>query len=289
MRILCMALLALVSLSCGGSGDRSSDAERAFKFSAIPDEKLSEQSARFEPVAAYLSEALGIQVEYVPVTKYSASVQAFKTGDVHAAWFGGLTGVQARLAVDGAKAVAQGDADPDYFSYFIAHKDAGLTGGDAFPEAAKGKTFTFGSESSTSGRLMPEYFIRENTGGAPDAFFGAIGFSGSHTQTIAAVNSGSFDVGALSYKTYDKATPEEKANTIVLWKTPAYADYNFTVRGDLDEAFGTGFTARLTQAFLAMPAELCETSFSRGKMIPARNSDFDNILETAEKLDLARP
>ncbi len=288
MRIFRVALLALATLGCGGGVDGSSDAEKVFKFSAIPDEKLSEQSARFEPVARYLSEALAMEVEYVAVTKYSASVQAFKTGDVHAAWFGGLTGVQARLAVDGAKAVAQGDADPEYFSYFIAHKDAGLTAGDGFPEAAKGKKFTFGSESSTSGRLMPEYFIRQNTGGAPDEFFGAIGFSGSHTQTIAAVNSGSFDVGALSYKTYDKAAPEEKANTIVLWKTPFYADYNFTVRGDLDEEFGPGFTEKLTQAFLAMPGDLCDMSFSRGTMIPAQNSDFDNILDTAEKLGLAR-
>ncbi|MEM8885201.1 MAG: putative selenate ABC transporter substrate-binding protein [Planctomycetota bacterium] len=288
MRIFCVALMALATLGCGDGAESSANADKVFKFSALPDQKLSEQSARFEPVAKYLSEALGMKVEYVPVTKYSASVQAFKTGDVHAAWFGGLTGVQARLAVEGAKAIAQGDADPNYFSYFIAHKDSGLTGGDNFPEAAKGKKFTFGSESSTSGRLMPEYFIRENTGDAPDKFFGAIGFSGTHTNTIAAVNSGSFDVGALSYKTYDKAAPEEKANTVVLWKTPFYADYNFTVRGDLDAEFGDGFTAKLTKAFLAMPGDLCEKSFLRGKMIPAKNSDFDNILATAEKLGLAR-
>jgi len=285
MRILSLALLCLSLGACGSEavGDKS-----AFRFSAIPDEKPTENEARFARVAEYLAEKLGIKVEYMAVTNYSGSVQAFKNGDIDAAWFGGLSGVQARLAVKGSEAIAQGMEDPNFYSYFIAHKDSGLQPGEAFPKAAAGKKFTFGEAGSTSGRLMPEFFIRAQTGKEPKKFFSEVGFAKNHPGTLAAVNSGAFDVGALNYKVYDHATPEEKRNTVLLWKTPTYADYNFTVRGDLDKDFGPGFTAKLKAAFLAMPADLCEKCFSRKGMIEAKNADFQKIETTAKALDLAR-
>jgi len=148
--------------------------------------------------------------------------------------------------------------------------------------------FSFGSEGSTSGRLMPEFFIRKFAGRAPREFFGTVGFSGNHPATIAAVNSGAYDVGAVNYKTFDKTAPEAKANTLIIWKTPEYADYNLTAHPDLDPKFGKGFTDRLQEAWLAMPKALCEKSFSRSGMIEARNSGFQAIEDTARSLDLAR-
>ena len=286
MRPIGLILLAIAVCACNDATAKRG--ELVFRFSAIPDEKLTEQRERFEPVAEYLADKLGVRVEYREINRYSASVQAFKNGDIQAAWFGGLSGVQARLAVPGSRAIAQGDADPTYYSYFIAHKGSGLEPGPGFPKAAKGKTFTFGSEGSTSGRLMPEFFIREATGQAPNEFFSRIGFSGTHPRTIAMVNSGTFDIGALNYKVYDKADAVEKANTFILWKTPVYTDYNFTVLGDLDATYGAGFTEKLARAFLAMPSDLCEKSFSRRRMIEAKNSDYRKIEETARSLGLAR-
>jgi len=283
-----LLLLALTLGSCGRSDGGPQESGPVFRFSAIPDEKPTDQEARFQPVADYLAETLGVAVEYVPVNQYSASVQAFKNDDVQAAWFGGLSGVQARLAVEGATAIAQGDADPHYYSYFIANVDTGLEPGSDFPLDALGMKFTFGSEGSTSGRLMPEAFIREATGRSPKEFFSAVGFAGNHPATLAAVQSGAFDIGALNYKVYDAAKPDEKDHTRIIWRTPSYADYNFTVHGDLDETFGAGFTERLTRAWIAMPSGLCERSFSRDHMIPARNEDFAQLEETAKALDLAR-
>jgi phosphonate transport system substrate-binding protein len=281
-----VTVLAML-LACGDGS--SEDAEAlALRFSAIPDERPTEQRARFEPVAAYLAEKLGVRVEYVPVNRYSASVQAFVNGDVHFAWFGGLSGVQARLALPGSQALAQGAEDPSFYSYFIAHKDTGLALSDAFPMAARGRKFTFGSEGSTSGRLMPEYFIRKESGQDPQSLFSDVGFSGNHSATLAAVNTGAFELGALNYRVYDEASPEDRSNTQVIWKTPPYADYNLTARADLDRMFGKGFTSRLQQAFLEMPADLCERSFSRSRMITADNEDFAMIEQTAKDLGLAR-
>jgi phosphate/phosphite/phosphonate ABC transporter binding protein len=137
------------------------------RFSAIPDQDKTELKEKFDAWAEHLTAALDVPVEYVPASDYKASVEMFRNGDIQLAWFGGLTGVQARHAVDGARAIAQGKADPQYLSYFIAHKDTGLTESDEFPTDLAMRTFTFGSESSTSGRLMPEFFIRQNTGKSP--------------------------------------------------------------------------------------------------------------------------
>lgn len=280
-------LLAALVAGLTGCGESQAD-DKVLRFSAIPDENLALQKERFQPVADYLAEALGVKVEFVPVNKYSASVAAFKTGDIKLAWFGGLTGVQARQAVKDARALAQGVEDPKYYSYFIAHKKAGLEPGPNFPAASKGMKLTFGSESSTSGRLMPEYFIRQNTGQTPDEFYAEVGFSQTHPRTLAAVNAGTYDLGALNYKTYDKAPAADKANTVLIWKTPYYADYNFTAHPDLDKVFEPGFTDRLQKVILDMPKNLCESSFSRSGMIAAQNSDFVKIVETARELGLAR-
>lgn len=118
-----MGIAILLTISCGGNREET---RTVLHFSAIPDQNTTELQEKFQPLADYLSGQLGIAVEYVPARDYQASVEMFKNGDVHLAWFGGLTGVQARQAVPGARAIAQGASDPEYYTYFIAHRDAGL-------------------------------------------------------------------------------------------------------------------------------------------------------------------
>ena len=144
------------------SGD--SGVTKILRFSAIPDENTTEQSAKFRKFAEYLSSELKVKAEFMPATDYGASVDKFVNGEIHLAWFGGLTGVQARAEVDGARAIAQGIEDPNYISYFIANSETGLELSEDFPAAIKDMKFTFGSELSTSGRLMPSFFIEEATG-----------------------------------------------------------------------------------------------------------------------------
>ena len=189
-------LLPLLSILGCNSGTEANSQE--LRFSAIPDQNSTELVEKYNKIASYLSDELDITVTYVPSSDYSASVEAFKSGDVQLAWFGGLTGLRARAAVTGARAIAQGTVDPNYKSYFIGHKDTGLTPSEAFPQGLAGMTFTFGSESSTSGRLMPEYFIRQETGKSPQEFFAGeeMSFSGDHAKTAALVNAGTYQGGA---------------------------------------------------------------------------------------------
>jgi phosphonate transport system substrate-binding protein len=106
-----------------------------FTFTAIPDEDTARLQQRFGKVAQDLSDTVGTEVNYIPVKSYSASVAAFKNNDVQLAWLGGLSGVQARFGVPGAMAIAQGEADPEFISYFIAHSSTGLMPSKDFRKA----------------------------------------------------------------------------------------------------------------------------------------------------------
>ena len=260
-----------------------------FRFTAIPDENTTRLKERFDKIAGYLSEKLGVDVEYIPVKSYSASVAAFKNNQVQLAWFGGLSGVIARRSVKGSMAIAQGEEDTQFVTYFIAYTGAGIKSSENFPADIKDSTFTFGSKGSTSGRLMPEYFIRRHFNNTPRKVFKRVGFSGDHSKTIALVQSGSYEVGAVNYKVWEN---EMKAGNIdpekvrVIWKTPAYPDYNWTIRGDVEKKFGKGFIRKVQDALINMNDRDLLDSFPRERFIPAENSMYKPILDTAVEIGI---
>ncbi len=260
-----------------------------FVFTAIPDQDEARLKERFGKVATYLTRELGIEVKYVPVKSYAAAVTAFRNDQVQLAWFGGLSGVRARLLVDGSEAIAQGVEDPNFQTYFIAHSSTGLKESKDFPKEIAGMTFTFGSKGSTSGRLMPEYHIRQQFGKAPDEVFSKVGFSGNHSKTVALVQSGAYQVGATNFKVWKRELAEGKIDPnklSIIWKTPGYPDYQWTIRGDVDARFGAGFKDKVQAALLNMKDPDLLASFPRKGFIIATNSDFQPILDTARELKL---
>lgn len=279
------ALLAAVLLSACNEPHTGT-----FVFTAIPDQDESQLEKRFGVVALYLEEQLGVPVKYVPVKSYAAAVTAFRNNEVQMAWFGGLSGVQARRLVPGSQAIAQGLEDPDFKSYFIANTSTGLSPSETLTEAFVEQTsFTFGSKGSTSGRLMPEFYLRDTFNQSPDQLFEKVGFSGDHSATIALVQSGAYATGAVNYKVWERELEEGKIDTDkvqVIWETPSYPDYHWTVRGDLNDKFGDGFTQRVTEALLAIDDPVLLNAFPREKFIPASNDDFAPIEETAEAIGL---
>jgi len=227
----------------------------------------------------------------VPVKTYPAAVTAFINNDVQLAWFGGYTGVQARHAVPGSEAIAQGAEDVNFKSYFIANSDTGLKSSKDFPAGIAGKTLLFGSRSSTSGRVMPEYFIRKHFGGkSPDEIFNRVGFSGDHSRTLQLVQSGAYQVGVMDYTVYEvekKAGRVDESRVAVIWESPTFPDYQFTIRGDVDKQFGPGFKEKVRQAIVSLADPEILGYFARSKFIPASNAEYAPIEEVAAatKLD----
>ncbi|SFU03294.1 putative selenate ABC transporter substrate-binding protein [Halomonas saccharevitans] len=284
MRWLAAPAAALALFAQGAAAD-------TFRFTAIPDENQSRLIERFSKVAEYLETRLDVDVEYVPVKSYGASVSAFRNDQVQLAWFGGLSGVQARRLVPGSEALAQGSEDAEFKSYLIAHRSTGLEPAETLPEAIEGMSLTFGSRTSTSGRLMPEHFLRERFDAAPDELFSRVGFSGDHSRTIALVEAGTWELGAVNFSVWDAAVADGRVDTDkveVIWETPPYPDYNWTVRGDVDARFGEGFTDRVRAALLEMDDPDLLASFPREGFIPADNALYAPIEDVAEELGLLR-
>jgi phosphonate transport system substrate-binding protein len=261
----------------------------AFVFTAIPDQDETRLVERFTRVADYLQSKLGVSVKYLPVKSYPAAVTAFANSQVQLAWFGGFTGVQARRQVPGSEAIAQGAEDVAFKSFFIANSKTGLAPTKEFPKEIAGKSFTFGSRASTSGRLMPEYFIRSALGRGPEEVFARVGFSGDHSRTIQLVQSGAYEVGVLDYSVWEldkKAGKVDPAQVAVIWETPTYPDYQWTVRGDVERTYGAGFKEKLRSALLAIDDRAILDQFARSKFIPAKNSDYAPIEEVARVTNL---
>ncbi len=260
-----------------------------FVFTAIPDEDETRLQKRFQAVADYLAEELEVDVRFVPVKSYAAAVSAFRNDQVQLAWFGALSGVQARERVEGSEALAQGAEDEEFFTYIIAHKSTGLEPDSGLTDAMRDMTFTFGSKGSTSGRLVPEYYLREKFGEAPDEVFSRVGYSGNHSRTASLVASGAYQLGAVNYTVWEtelEAGNIDPDDAYVVYKTPRYPNYQWSIRGDVNERFGEGFTDKVRQALLNMDDPAMLESFPRSKFIPASNDDYAVIRDVAQEIGL---
>lgn len=291
--VLAVLLLPLGLAACGGG--EAAGADEPFVVSAIPDQDPELLQRTYGLLTDYLEEELGVPVEYMPVTDYAAAVTAFRVGDADMVWFGGLTGTQARLQVEGAQAIAQRDIDAEFHSVFIANAASGLAPFDTVSglTSLAGHTFTFGSESSTSGRLMPQYFLNE-AGVSLDAFEGEAGFSGSHDTTIQLVEAGTYEAGALNEQVWDsrvEAGEVDLDRVTVLWRTPPYYDYHWIIRPDVEERYGDDFIERVQNALYMLDPENPEHAeilelFGADGFIPTMNANYDQIEAVAREIGM---
>ncbi len=216
------------------------------RVSAIPDEAPTELQRKFKPLGDYLETRLEMKVQFTPVADYAATVEALAARSIDLVWYGGFTHVQARLRTGNAVPLVMRIEDLTFKSYFIAGAGKGITN----LADLKGRSFSFGSVSSTSGSLMPRYFLLK-AGLDPEKDFARVAFSGAHDATARAVEGGRVDAGVLNYSVWEKMVAEGKVDpgkVKVFWTTPEYADYNWTVRGDLDDSI----KRKITEAFLAL-------------------------------------
>ena len=265
-----------------------SHSQQVLRVTAIPDESPTELARKFEPLGKYLESKLGMKVEFTPVTDYAAAVETLVNKKIDLAWFGGFTFVQSSVRSNGKTIpLVQREEDAVFKSVFISSKDSGINKLDDL----KGKTLSFGSQSSTSGHLMPRSFLLAAKVD-PDKDLKRISFSGAHDATIAAVASGKVDAGALNVSVWNKFVEDKKvdpAEVRVFYTTPAYFDYNWTVHADMPAAL----REKITRAFLdldpATPqgAEILKLQRA-ARFIPTRVENYNGIKTAAENAGLLK-
>ena len=262
-------------------------AQQVLRVSAIPDEAPTELQRKFKPLGSYLEKKLGMKVEFTPVTDYAASVEGLINHKLDMVWFGGFTFVQANVR-SGGKIVplVQREEDTKFRSVFVTtSKDINQL------SDLKGKNFTFGSESSTSGHLMPRYYLLAAKIN-PDTDMKRIAFSGAHDATVAAVAGGKVDAGTLNISVWEKLVEAKKvdpAKVRVFYMTPGYYDYNWSVRADMNPAV----RQKLTDAFLALDPstpegkEILELQRAT-KFIPTKAENYKDIEAAARNAGLLK-
>ena len=265
----------------------ASASAQTLKVSAIPDESPTELQRKFVPLGKYLEKATGMKVEFTPVTDYAATVEGLAAGKLDMVWYGGFTFVQAHVRTKGtAIPLVQREEDEKFRSVFIAKAGSGI----AKLADLKGKNFTFGSVSSTSGHLMPRSFMLKE-GLNPDTDM-RIAFSGAHDATVFQVAGGKVDAGALNISVWEKLIDEKRVDpkqVHVFYTTPPYYDYNWTVRGDLDKAL----IEKIRKAFLALDAKNPEHAeilkLQRAtRFVPTRVENYAGIEQAARSAGLLK-
>lgn len=276
--IVALGLLAFAGLA---------QAQQVLRVSAIPDEAPTELQRKFKPLGAMLEKKLGMKVEFIPVTDYAASVEGLINKKLDMVWFGGFTFVQAKVrSKDQVIPLVQREEDEKFKSVFIT-TDKNITK----LEDLKGKTFTFGSESSTSGHLMPRsYLLAAKIN--PDTDMKRIAFSGAHDATVAAVSGGKVDAGALNISVWEKLLAQGKVDTKlvhVFYTTPGYYDYNWSVRADMP----ADLRKKISDAFLNLdPAnpqdkEILELQRAT-RFIPTKADNYKAIEAAAHNAGLLK-
>src|SRR5678815_5520539 len=279
---------AALALSLSGMSPALAQQAGVLRVSAIPDEAPTELQRKFKPLGEHLKKETGLDVQFIPVTDYAAVVEGLATNKLDLAWLGGFTYVQAKLRTSGgAVPIVQRAEDAKFTSRFIVPAaSTAKTLADL-----KGKTFAFGAPSSTSGSLMPRYFLQQ-AGIDPERDFKSVAFSGAHDATVAFVASGRAEAGVLNASVMDKLVESKNPNAEkvrVLAVTPPYFDYNWTVRPGLDAAL----TKKITDAFLkldpAKPAMKEIMDLQRAsKFIATQNSNYDSIEQAARSAALIK-
>lgn len=253
---------------------------KEFHVSAIPDENPQEMLRIYTPFADYLTTELGVPVKFTPVVDYAATVEGLAASKLDMVWYGGFTSVQAARRAKGATRIIMRKEDAEFKSHFITRKDTGIRE----LKDLKGKTFSFGSVSSTSGHLMPRYYLLKG-GINPEKDFSKFSFSGAHDATAAWVEAGRVDAGALNFLVWDKLVETKKVDTgkvVIFWTTPPYVDYVWTVRGGLDK----GLVEKISKAFLKLDykkpqdKKLLDLHRTKG-YIAAKDADWKGIEEAA--------
>jgi phosphonate transport system substrate-binding protein len=258
-----LSSLVAVVASLGLLSSAWSDAPKELRVSAIPDENPTELMRIYTPFAEYLSKELGIPVRYYPVVDYAATVEALAAKKLDMVWYGGFTFVQARKRTGNAIPLVSREEDLRFHSKFITRPETAIK----TLAHLKGKTFSFGSVSSTSGHLMPRYFLLQN-GINPERDFATFSFSGAHDATALWVESGKVDAGALNETVWDKLVQTKRIDpnkVQVFWTTPPYIDYVWTVRGDLDSSLVEKIAAAFTKLNYSNPADRVLMNLQRTK------------------------
>ena len=286
--LIVFCVIAATVYYAGQTTFQQKTAPSLLRVGVLPDESEEVLRKRYGSLLAYFAAKTGLEFELLVPASYSDLVQQFHDRKVDLAYFGGLTFIQAHV-FDNAVPLVVRDVDTRFTSWFLVRDDNPARS----LADLKGNAFAFGSKLSTSGHLMPRYFLNKEKHITPEKFFGDIRYSGAHDKTAYLVRDGTVALGVANPEVVRAMIRDRRLrdNELrVLWETPAYTDYVWAVQDDLN----SGVKTRLRDAFLELDAN--DPAHSKilvgvgaGSFLPAGMSDFHSLQQIAESHGLLEP
>jgi len=271
-------LVLIVFIALFGCADEQADLDTTptvIRTAVLPDQAKDRLIAKYEPLIEYFEMTTGLDFELSIPDSYSELVEEFDEGNIDLAWFGGLTYMQASQKSH-AVAVAFRDVDLEFTSCYLAKStDPRKT----ITEFA-GEPFSFGPRLSTSGHLMPRYFMTEE-GLDPEKFFGPVRYSPGHDQTAYWVSDGTVVLGVgncVIVRSLLESGELGSDDIRIVETTPPYPDYVWATHTSMRESTRQA----LLDALLGLDPTIAghrEILRSQGAnaYLPAGLSDFELV------------
>ena len=255
------------------------------RIGVLPDMNDEKLQQRYKPLLKYLSEATGLEFRLVLPADYAELLHMFGTGEFDLTLFGGLTFVQAKVLYR-AEPLVMRDVDTHFISAFVVRDSDPATELTDF----EGKVLAFGSSLSTSGHLMPRYFLREDRQIIPEKYFEQVVYSGAHDKTAYMVRDGKADIGAVNAEIIGAMLRDgrlKQGDLRIVWETPPYPDYVWVVPERLNEDIKT----LLRDAYLQLDLNDAShrqvlTGLGARSFLPAGARIFQPLQQIAANLEL---
>lgn len=285
MKAVIILALALILAGCTGDAERNVLVPDVIRIGVLPDQSPDSLIEKYTPLVNYLKERTSLEIVLVIPDDYLAMLDDFSAQRIHLANFGGLTFTEAERR-DNAEPLVMRDVDLNFASCYLVRQSDNRPSISQF----KGETFAFGPQLSTSGHLMPRYYL-QSAGIDAETFFASIRHSSGHDETAIWVKNREVTAGVANCVIVEsmlrdgRLAPDEVR---ILETTPAYANYVWAVNQELDPAVKT----RLRDAFLALDATLPQHRPILQKLgahayLPASRADFEDIRRAAHTTDVS--
>ncbi len=273
-----LVALLLAYTGCKTEGPSDASKPKTLRLSMIPTTDPGKVIRESQPLVEYLEREVGGKIDLTVPTNYAAVVEAIANDQVDIAYLGGFTYVQASKR-SGVMPLVQRERDRNFHSLFITQKDSGINS----LADLKGHKFAFGDVNSTSGHLMPEYFMRE-AGVDLEVVSGAI-YSGGHDATALAVANKKVDAGALDETVFQRMVSENKLDSTqvrVFYTTPPFFDYIWVARKSLDPKIAEAFSTAMLKLDGNEPTQkVILDLLSASKYVKAEDSDYNKLRQAA--------
>jgi phosphonate transport system substrate-binding protein len=286
----CSALLLAASAGCFERQEPAPtepEPRPVLRIGLIPERNIFTQKRRYEPLAAYLSQRVGVDIELKVLSRYGNIIDNFVSNGLDGAFFGSFTGALAlqRLDVEPLARPEYPDGTSTYHGLIFVKKGSGI----ASAHDMKGKRFVFVDKATTAGWLLPMQYFKVQGIDDYGAWLGETYFAGTHEGAISDVLEGKADIGAAKNTVFDalaQKDPRIRNQLVILTRSPDVPENGLCVRRSLSRDLKDSLRLTLLGMDQNEEGRAVLERFGAKRFIPTTEADYAVVFEFARTVGL---